>query len=132
MEGDLEIPLFKNEINEKIEVLKEEFLGNNFTKNKIHSYYTNVSQFKHNVDIKTVKDTLPKFEKIIGAFKRPASEEGKYKYSFIYEIEKNKSLYLCFYLDETPPKFFNAYTFQEYKIKKKIQKWLKRKFFNKE
>ena len=73
--------------------------------------------------------SVEKFEKIIGVFKRPA-QKG-FKYSFRYKLEEAKTLVLCFYLDEIPPKFFNAYydwTRQEKKLKKKVGKWLKREF----
>ena len=58
---------------------------------------------------------------------RPA--KNGFKYSFRYKLEETKSLVLCFYLDEIPPKFFNAYfdyTKQDKKLRKKVEKWMKR------
>ena len=79
------------------------------------------------MELETIKDTYPKFDKIIKVFKRPAKHG--FKYSFIYQLGELKSLVLCFYLDENSPKFFNAYfdyTNYDKKLKKKLHKWMKR------
>jgi len=126
LDEEIDIPLEDDEKQEKLEIIKKEFIEKGLTEKNIHKY---MGYLKHGLEIETIKDILPQFEKIIGAFKRPVGKKGLYKYSFIYSIEKLKSLYLCFFLDQTPPKFFNAYydwTNQERKIKKKIEKWLRR------
>lgn len=79
-----------------------------------------------------IKEVYPQFDKIIGIFKRPA--KNGFKYSFRYKLEETRSLVLCFYLDETPPKFFNAYfdyTKQDKKLRKKVEKWMKRESIEK-
>lgn len=122
---EIDIPLKEDEKREKINFLRK----HKFSDFKIHSYYNRSSYIKHGVEIKEIKKTYPQFKKIIAIFKRPAKKG--YKYSFRYRIEETKTLVLCFYLDEKPPKFFNAYydyTKQEKKLKKKVQKWMKRKF----
>ncbi|HLD97979.1 MAG TPA: hypothetical protein VI815_01500 [Candidatus Nanoarchaeia archaeon] len=121
--GEIDIPLTKEEEEEKIDFLKKR----KFSDFRIHPYYNRDSYIKHIVELDIIKDIYPQFDKIIGVFKRPANKG--YKYSFIYKIEDVKSLVLCFYLDETPPKFFNAYfdyTKQDKKLRKKVEKWMKR------
>jgi hypothetical protein len=120
---EVDIPLSKEEETEKINFLKlikfEDF--------KIHKYFNDKGYFKHGVDLEDVKEIYYKFENIISVFKRPAKKG--YKYSFRYKIEETKTLILCFYLDEVPPKFFNAYydyTKQDKKLKKKFHKWMLR------
>ena len=128
MGEEIDIPLKEGEKEEKIEFLKK----HKFDEFKIHPYYNKNSYIKHGVELVEIKETYSQFEKIIGAFKRPAKHG--YKYSFIYQLAETKSLILCFYLDESPPKFFNAYydyTKQDKKFKKKVEKWLKREFFKK-
>ncbi len=123
--NEIDILLTKEEEKEKIEFLK----NREFSDFKIHSYYDRDSYIKHAVELETIKEVYPQFDKIIGVFKRPAKKS--FKYSFRYQLEKTRSLVLCFYLDETPPKFFNAYfdyTKQDKKLRKKIQNWLKREF----
>jgi|SRR3989344_2771433 len=127
VEEEIDIPLKEEEKKEKIEFLKK----HKFTDFKIHPYYDRDSYIKHGVELKEIKEVYPQFDKIIGAFKRPANYG--YKYSFIYQLEETKSLILCFYLDEQPPKFFNAfydYTKQDKKLKEKVEKWLRYEFFN--
>ena len=83
------------------------------------------------VEIETIKEIYPQFDKIISVFKRPA--KSGFKYSFRYQLEETKSLVLCFYLDEVPPKFFNAYfdyTRQNRKLRRKVEKWMKKQFDN--
>lgn len=125
---EIDIPLKEDEKRERINFLKQ----HKFSDFKIHSYYNRNGYIKHGVEIEEIKKIYPHFEKIIAVFKRPAKKG--YKYSFRYQIEETKTLVLCFYLDEKPPKFFNAYynyTKQEKKLKKKIQKWLKKESSNK-
>ncbi|MEK6832423.1 MAG: hypothetical protein AABY32_00105 [Nanoarchaeota archaeon] len=120
---EIDIPLTKEEEKEKIEFLKER----KFSDFKIHSYYDRDSYIKHAIELDTIKEVYPQFDKIIGVFKRPA--KNGFKYSFRYKLEEIKHLILCFYLDETPPKFFNAYfdyTRQDEKLRKKVEKWMKR------
>ena len=120
---EIDTPLTKEEENEKIEFLKKK----KFSEFKIHPYYDRDSYIKHAVELETIKEVYPQFDKIIGVFKRPA--KNGFKYSFRYRLEETKSLVLCFYLDETPPKFFNAYfdyTKQDKKLRKKVEKWMKR------
>ena len=100
---EIDIPLNKDEKREKINLLRQ----HKFSDFKIHSYYNRNSYIKHGVEIEEIKKIYPQVEKIIAAFKRPANKG--YKYSFRYKIEETKTLVLCFYLDEKPPKFFNAY-----------------------
>ena len=121
MREEIDIPLDDNEKKQKIEFLKKR----KFSDFRIHNYYNKGSYIKHGVELKEIQETYPKFDKIINVFKRPA--KVGYKYSFVYKIEETKYLYLCFYLDENPPKFFNAfynYTKQEKHLKKMVQKWL--------
>jgi hypothetical protein len=123
--NEIDIPLTKEEEKEKIDFLKNK----KFNDFKIHPYYNRDSYVKHAVEIETIKEVYPQFDKIIGVFKRPA--KNGFKYSFRYKLEETKSLVLCFYLDENPPKFFNAYfdyTRQDKKLRKKVQKWMKREF----
>lgn len=120
---EIDIPLTKEEERTKIDFLKNK----NFNDFEIHPYYDRNSYIKHGVELAEIRKIYPLFEKIIKVFKRPAIKG--YKYSFIYKLEETKSLILCFYLDEHPPKFFNAYfdyTKQERKLKKKVEKWLRR------
>ncbi len=122
-EVDLDIPLTKEEEKEKIDFLKER----KFSDFRIHPYYNRDSYIKHAVELDTIKEIYPKFDEIIKVFKRPANKG--YKYSFIYKIEETKFLVLCFYLDENPPVFFNAYfnyTRFDKDIKRKIEKWMKK------
>jgi len=119
---DIDIPLSEEEEKEKIEFLKTK----KFDDFKVHPYYNRDSYIKHAVEIGTIKEIYPQFDKIISVFKRPA--KNGFKYSFRYKLEETKSLVLCFYLDETPPKFFNAYfdyTRQDEKLRKKVEKWMK-------
>ena len=121
--NEIDIPLTKEEENEKIDFLK----NRKFSDFKIHPYYDRDSYIKHAVELDIIKEVYPQFDKIIGVFKRPA--KNGFKYSFRYKLEETKSLVLCFYLDEFPPKFFNAYfdyTKQNKKLRKKIEKWMKR------
>lgn len=121
--NEIDIPLTKEEENEKIEFLKKR----KFSDFKIHPYYNRDSYIKHAVELSIIKEVYPQFDKIIGVFKRPA--KNGFKYSFRYNLEETKSLILCFYLDEIPPKFFNAYfdyTKQDRKLRKKVEKWMKR------
>lgn len=123
MENEIDIPLSKEEAREKIDFLK----SHKFEDFKVHRYFNENSYFKHGVEIEKVKKIYYQFEKIILVFKRPARRG--YKYSFRYKIEETKTLVLCFYLDEVPPKFFNAYydnTRQERKLKKRFRKWMLR------
>ncbi len=125
MQNEVDIPLSDGEAIEKINFLK----CKGFEYFKIHPYFNRNSYLKHGVELDEVKKVFYQFEKIIGVFKRPA-QKG-FKYSFRYKLEEAKTLVLCFYLDEIPPKFFNAYydwTRQEKKLKKKVGKWLKREF----
>ena len=120
---EIDIPLSKEEEKEKIDFLK----SMEFDDFIIHPYYNRDSYIKHAVELETIKDTYPKFDKIIKVFKRPAKHG--FKYSFIYQLGELKSLVLCFYLDENSPKFFNAYfdyTNYDKKLKKKLHKWMKR------
>jgi|SRR3989344_1763073 len=130
MDGeDIDIPLTKEEEKEKIDFLKIR----RFEDFRIHPYYDRGGYIKHPVEIESIKEVFPQFEKIIGVFKRPAKKG--FKYSFRYKLDETKCLVLCFYLDETPPKFFNAYfdyTKQDKKLYKKIQKWMKREFNKKQ
>ncbi len=121
--NEIDIPLSKEEEKEKIEFLKKR----KFSDFIIHPYYNKGSYIKHAVDIDIIKEFYPQFDKIIRVFKRPA--KYGFKYSFIYRLEETKSLILCFYLDEIPPKFFNAYfdyTKQDRKLRKKVGKWMKK------
>ncbi len=99
---------------------------------KIHPYYHRDSYIKHGVELETIKDIFPQFEKIVSVFKRPA--KIGYKYSFRYQLGEAKFLILCFYLDEYPPKFFNAYfdytsgTRKNINILKKTRKWIEGEF----
>ncbi len=124
MKGEeIDIPLTNEEKNDKIDFLKK----NTFDNFTIHPYYNRNSYIKHAVDLDEIKNIYPQFDKIVDVFKRPAIKG--YKYSFIYKLEETKSLVLCFYMDEHPPKFFNAYfdyTRQEKKLKKRVEKWLRR------
>ncbi len=123
MMNEIDIPLTKEEEKEKIEFLKKR----KFSEFKIHPYYYRDSYIKHAVELDTIKEIYPQFDKIIGIFKRPA--KNGFKYSFIYNLEETKSLVLCFYLDEMHPKFFNAYfdyTKQDKKLRKKVERWMKR------
>ncbi len=123
--NEIDIPLTKEEEDEKIEFLKKR----KFSNFKIHPYYDRDSYIKHAVELDTIKEVYPQFDKIICVFKRPA--KNGFKYSFRYKLEETKSLVLCFYLDEIPPKFFNAYfdyTRQDKKLRKKVKKWMKREF----
>ncbi len=120
---EIDIVLTKDEEKDKIEFLKRR----KFSDFKIHPYYDRDSYIKHAVELETIKEIYPQFDKIIGVFKRPA--KNGFKYSFRYKLEETKVLVLCFYLDETPPKFFNAYfdyTRQDKKLKKKVEKWMRR------
>ena len=120
---EIDISLTKEEEKERIEFLKKR----KFSEFAIHTYYNRNSYIKHAVELETIKEVYPQFDKIIGVFKRPAKKG--FKYSFRYCLEETKSLVLCFYLDETPPKFFNAYfdyTKQDKKLRKKVVKWMKR------
>lgn len=120
--NSIDIPLSKEEEKEKIEFLKKR----KFSDFKIHPYYDRGSYIKHAVELGTIKEIYPQFDKIISVFKRPA--KNGFKYSFRYKLEETKSLVLCFYLDETPPKFFNAYfdyTKQDKKLQKKVGEWMK-------
>ena len=121
--NEIDIPLSKEEEKDKIEFLKKR----KFRDFIIHPYYNQGSYIKHAVDIDTIKEVYLQFDKIIKVFKRPAKKG--FKYSFIYQLEETKSLVLCFYLDEIPPKFFNAYfdyTQQDKKLRKKVGKWMRR------
>lgn len=123
--SEIDIPLNRDEQEEKISLLKKHDFGDF----EIHPYR---GFEKHKVTLKEIRSTYYKFDKIIQVFKRPAKQG--YKYSFRYRLERQKTLILCFFLDEHPPKFFNAYydyAKQERKLRKKMQKWLKREFFNK-
>ena len=122
---EIDIALTKEEEEKKIEFLE----SRKFENFRIHPYFDRGSYFKHAVEIETVKEIYPQFNKIIAVFKRPAKKG--YKYSFRYQLEETKSLILCFYLDENPPVFFNAYfdyTRQKKKLQKKIQKWMNKEF----
>ena len=121
--NEIDIPLTKEEEKEKIEFLK----NRRFNDFKIHSYYNRGGYIKHPVEIETIKEVYPQFNKIIGVFKRPAKKG--FKYSFRYQIEETKTLVLCFYLDEKPPMFFNAYfdyTKQDKKLQRKFKRWMER------
>ena len=121
--NEIDISLSKEEEKEKIEFLKKK----KFNDFAIHPYYNRGSYIKHAVELDIIKEVYPKFDKIISVFKRPAKHG--FKYSFIYNLEETKSLVLCFYLDETPPKFFNAYfdyTKQNKKLRKKVEKWMRK------
>ena len=121
--NEIDISLTKEEEKDKIEFLKNKKF-NDFI---IHPYYNRDDYIKHTVEIEIIKEIYPQFDKIIGVFKRPA--KNGFKYSFRYQLEETKSLVLCFYLDGTPPKFFNAYfdyTRQDKKLRKKVEKWMKR------
>ena len=121
--NEIDIPLSNEEEKEKIEFLKKR----KFSDFKIHPYYDRDSYIKHAVELDIIKGVYPQFDRIIGVFKRPAKKG--FKYSFRYKLEETKSLVLCFYLDETPPKFFNAYfdyTKQDKKLQKKVEKWMKK------
>ena len=124
MRGDeIDIPLSEEEKKEKIEFLKKKKLSDF----QIHPYFNRDSYIKHGVEIDNIKEIYPQFDKIIAIFKRPAKKG--YKYSFVYQLEEVKSLVICFYLDENPPKLFNAYfdyTRQGNKLKKKVEKWMKK------
>jgi len=123
MSEEIDIPLSEEEKKEKIEFLRKR----KFSDFTIHPYYNRDSYIKHGVELSTIKEVYSKFDKIMGVFKRPAKRG--FKYSFIYQLEETKSLILCFYLDEIPPKFFNAYfdyTKQERKLKKKVEKWMRK------
>jgi len=125
--NEIDISLSKEEEKEKINFLR----NTKFKDFKIHPYYNRNGYIKHAVEIETIKEIYPKFDKIIKVFKRPAKKG--FKYSFRYQIEETKSLVLCFYLDEIPPKFFNAYfdyTKQDKKLKKKIENWMRREANN--
>ena len=120
---EIDIPLSKEEEKEKIDFLKK----TSFNEFGIHPYYNRDAYIKHAVELKTIKEIYPQFNKIISVFKRPA--RNGFKYSFRYKLEETRVLILCFYLDETPPKFFNAYfdyTRQYKKLRKKVKKWMKR------
>lgn len=120
---EIDIPLTEEEKKDKIELLKR----TPFKNFKIHAYYNRNSYLKHGVELKEIEEIYPKFDKIIGVFKRPAKKG--YKYSFIYKLEETKYLYLCFFLDESPPQFFNAYydyTNLQPRLKRKVEEWLKR------
>lgn len=128
MSEEIDIPLDEEEKKKKIDFLKEHKFGDF----RIHKYYNESSYLKHGIEIREIKIIYYQFDKIIGVFKRPA--KFGYKYSFRYQLDETKTLVLCFYLDEFPPVFFNAYydyTKQEKKLKKKVEKWMKREFFNK-
>ena len=121
--NEIDISLSKEEEKEKIEFLKKR----KFSDFIIHPYYNQGSYIKHAVELNIIKEIYQQFDKIIHVFKRPA--KNGFKYSFIYNLEETKSLVLCFYLDETPPKFFNAYfdyTKQDSKLRKKVGKWMRR------
>ncbi|MFA6022496.1 MAG: hypothetical protein WC781_00235 [Candidatus Pacearchaeota archaeon] len=121
--NEIDIPLTKEEEKEKIEFIK----NRKFSDFKIHPYYNRNSYIKHAVELEIIEEIYPQFDKIVNVFKRPA--RNGFKYSFIYKLEETKHLVLCFYLDETPPKFFNAYfdyTKQDKKLRKKVKKWMKR------
>lgn len=121
--NNIDIPLSKEEEQEKINFLR----AKRFNDFKIHPYYDRDSYIKHAVELEVIKEVYPQFDKIISVFKRPAKKG--FKYSFRYKLEETKSLVLCFYLDEIPPKFFNAYfdyTKQDKKLRKKIEKWIKK------
>ncbi len=125
--NEIDIPLTKEEEQEKINFLKTK----KFSDFKIHPYYNQSSFIKHTVELETIKQVYQQFDKIIKVFKRPA--KIGFKYSFTYQLEETKSLVLCFYLDEYPHVFFNAYfdyTKQARKLKKKVEKWMKRQFNN--
>jgi hypothetical protein len=91
--NEIDIPLTKEEEKEKIEFLKTKKFGDF----KIHPYYNRDSYIKHAVELSTIKEVYPQFDKIIRVFKRPA--KNGFKYSFRYQLEEVKSLVLCFYLD---------------------------------
>ncbi|MBS3074492.1 hypothetical protein J4447_03490 [Candidatus Pacearchaeota archaeon] len=129
MYNEIDIPLTKEEEKEKINFLKER----KFSDFKIHPYYDRGSYIKHAVEIETIEKIYPQFDKIIGTFKRPANRG--FKYSFIYKLEETRSLILCFYLDENPPKFFNAYfdyTKQDKTLSRKIKNWMRKEFSKKQ
>jgi len=121
--SEIDIPLSKEEEKEKIDFLKSKKCDDFI----MHPYYNRNSYIKHAVEIETIKEAYYKFDKITKVFKRPAKKG--FKYSFRYKLEESKSLVLCFYLDEKPLKFFNAYfdyTNYDKKLKKKLQKWMKK------
>ena len=121
--NEIDIPLSKEEEKEKIEFLKTR----KFDDFEIHPYYNRDSYIKHAVELETINKIYFQFDKITHVFKRPA--KNGFKYSFRYKLEETKSLILCFYLDENPPKFFNAYfdyTKQDKKLRKKVQRWMKK------
>ena len=123
MKEEIDIPFDDEEKKEKIDFLKSK----KFENFEIHKDYNENNYFKHGIEIEEVKEIYYQFGKIISVFKRPANKG--YKYSFRYQIEETKTLVLCFYLDEVPPKFFNAYydyTRQKKKLKKKVRKWMLR------
>lgn len=117
---EIESPLGKGEEQEKINILKNK----KFEDFTIHPYYNRNSYIKHAVEIETIKEIYPQFDKIIKVFKRPA--KNGFKYSFVYKLKETEYLILSFFLDETPPKFFNAYfnyTNLEREINKKIKEF---------
>lgn len=125
MSEEIDIPLSEDEKREKIEFLKKM----KFKDFEMHRHYT--EGVKHCVELEDIENVYPQFDKIIYVFKRHAKKG--YKYCFIYKLEETKSLYLFFLLDKNPPVFFNAYydyTRQEKKLKKKVQRWLRREYFN--
>ena len=75
--NEIDIPLSQEEEKEKIDFLKKR----RFSDFKIHPYYNKSSYIKHAVELDTIKEIYPKFDKIIGVFKRPA--RNGFKYSFI-------------------------------------------------
>lgn len=126
---DIDIPLDEKEKAEKIEFLKKR----KFRDFAIHPYYNRNSYAKHGIELEAIEQIYPQFDKIIKVLKRPA--QRGFKYSFVYKLGEMNYFYLCFYLDEEPPKFFNAFpehTNAERKLKKKIEKWMKKEIFNKQ
>jgi uncharacterized DUF497 family protein len=113
-----DIPMSDLEKSEKINFIK----AKKFEDFKIHRYYEKQGYPKHGIEIEEIKKVFYQFDKIIDVFKRPANFGG-YKYGFIYKLNEYNSFVICFFLDENPPKFFNAY--QDYR---NIEKRIKRKY----
>jgi hypothetical protein len=112
---DIEIPLSKEEEEEKINFLRNK----KFKDFRVHPYYNKSSYIKHAVELEKIQEIYPQFEKIIKVFKRPA--KVGFKYSFIYKLSETKYLILSFFLNELPPKFFNAY-FNHTNLEREINK----------
>ena len=116
---------FDIRLNEEQEKERIKFLmARNFDDFKIHWYYYK-SFLKHGVTLDEVREIYPKFDKIVGVYKREGNKG--YLYSFIYDLGDFLSLYLIFILDENPPQFFNAYydhTKSHKAIKNRIKKWI--------